>query len=267
MALIHTSKAEFSDLFNDFFEDCPFHVENALAISHELPEAPRLASDSRAATSMEQFGGTRLLNLDPQAHPNLANTVADDFLSHTRRPSDFSIESVHILRNPDIWDRYQATKKIRRERMRKTQENRQRARAEAVQRTSLAASEGSLAESEDQDKEEPEIRFRDEILFHGTQQSKISSILHNGLDPKMTIRANYGKGIYFSDAIEKCMQYTDAQSKMGQQYSIILCCVLLGKILVEPYDKSSRKLYPTSNFLPPGYDSAVAHDVFKEWVV
>ncbi|GJJ70095.1 hypothetical protein EMPS_02444 [Entomortierella parvispora] len=268
MALIHTSKDEFSDLFTDFFEDLPFNVENALAIPHDPPETSRPHADaSVAVSSTGQYGGTRLLNLDPQAYPKLASTVANDFYSHTRRHSDFSIESVHILRNHDIWDRYQAAKRYRRERMRKTQENRQRAREEASLRTPLAASEASLTEHEDQDQEEPEIRFRDEILFHGTQQSKISSILHNGLDPKMTIRANYGKGVYFSDSIEKCMQYTDAQTMMGQTYSIILCCVLLGKIMVEPYDKACRRLYPTSNFLPPGYDSAVAHDVFKEWVV
>ncbi|KAG0043352.1 putative E3 ubiquitin-protein ligase dtx2 [Gryganskiella cystojenkinii] len=297
MALIHTNKAEFSDLFTPFFEDCSLEEENSIALplldptegtnsrnnyngsntnnslfgyqppaGGGFPSIPNSTDSTATATantvssaSTGHYGGTRLLNLDQHRYPELASIVANDFYSHTHRQSDYRVESVHILRNPLVWDRYKATKAMRRERSKKWYDQRQRTRAASA--TDLPLTE------EDENWEAPEDRFRDEILFHGTQKSKIASILHNGLDPKMTVRANYGKGLYFSDAIEKCMQYTDTQTTMDQEYSIILCCVILGNVLVEPYEKSSRRLFPTSNFLPPGYDSAVAHDVYKEWIV
>ncbi|KAF9382955.1 hypothetical protein CPC16_009130 [Podila verticillata] len=192
MALVHTSKAEFSELFVQFFEDCAPHVEAMPNVPFERIEKEPVVTLSDAP------GATKHLNLDPAMFPDVCNAVVGDFFGHCPANEDM---------------------------------------------------------------------FRDEILFHGTPKRKLPSILQKGLDPRTTVRANYGKGVYFSDSIEKCMQYVDPQTSMEQEYSIILCCVLLGKVWVEPYEKAQRTLDQNTMFLPEGYDSAVGHDSFKEWIV
>lgn len=225
MTLVHTNKAEFSELFTQFFEDCAPEIE-------AIPNAPFDRIDKEPVITLSDTpGATKHLNLDPAVFPDVCNAVVGDFFGHCRNKDDYSIQSLRLLRNPVTWHRYQSEKKVRRR----------------------------LAEDVDM--------FRDEILFHGTPKRKLSSILQNNLDPRTTVRANYGKGVYFSDSIEKCMQYVDPQTSMEQEYSIILCCVLLGKVWVEPYEKAQRKLDPNTMFLPEGYDSAVGHDSFKEWIV
>ncbi|KAG0087491.1 putative E3 ubiquitin-protein ligase dtx2 [Podila epicladia] len=221
MTLVHTNKAEFSELFTQFFEDC----------APEIEAIPNVRFDKEPITLSDTPGATKHLNLDPAVFPDVCNAIVGDFFGHCRNKDDYSIQSLRLLRNPVTWHRYQSEKKVRRR----------------------------LAEDVDM--------FRDEILFHGTPKRKLSSILQNNLDPRTTVRANYGKGVYFSDSIEKCMQYVDLQTSMEQEYSIILCCVLLGKVWIEPYEKAQRKLDSNTMFLPEGYDSAVGHDSFKEWIV
>ncbi|KAG0335865.1 hypothetical protein BG000_007159 [Podila horticola] len=225
MTLVHTSKAEFSEMFTQFFENCAPEIE-------AIPNAPFDRIDKEPAITLSDApGATKHLNLDPAAFPDVCNAIVGDFFGHCRNKDDYSIQSLRLLRNPVTWHRYQGEKQVRRR----------------------------LAEDVDM--------FRDEILFHGTPKRKLPSILQNNLDPRTTVRANYGKGVYFSDSIEKCMQYVDTQTSMEQEYSIILCCVLLGKVWVEPYEKAQRKLDSNTMFLPEGYDSAVGHDSFKEWIV
>ncbi|KAF9930041.1 putative E3 ubiquitin-protein ligase dtx2 [Modicella reniformis] len=211
-----------------------------------------------------------LLNLDPfnpkiqELAPNihdLCRTIASDFYIHTRDPFDYEVKSVHLLRNPVVWRRYQSEKKLRRSLAQ--DKARAQAKSKAVATVAAAQSAGFSTWSTEQFQGstgmiDPELLFRDEVLFHGTQKHKLPSILLNGLDPKMTVRANYGKGCYFSDSIEKCMQYVDVQKSMEQEYSIILCCVLLGNVLVEPHERGKRKLNAQTMFLPDGYDSATA---------
>ncbi|KAF9173796.1 putative E3 ubiquitin-protein ligase dtx2 [Mortierella sp. AD011] len=257
MPLVQSCSAEFTDLFQRFFENPPSDLEKkALPIirpfGSNLPDQPGVGSSLQ-------------LDISPNDDKELFNLIAGDFLGHTRDMSDYSIQSIRLLRNPLVWKRYQAEKQLRRQLAQQEREMRQqtRATAHAPQNTATWASSGTHPFDED----DPNELFRDEILYHGTFKDRITSILLNGLDPKMTVRANYGRGVYFSDSIEKCMQYVDKQTSFHQEYSIVLCCVLLGRVLVESYEKSKRKLGQHTMFLPEGYDSAVAHDVFKEWIV
>ncbi|KAF9085528.1 hypothetical protein BGX23_009578 [Mortierella sp. AD031] len=257
MPLINASKTELSDLFKPFFEDCPQDVEDRLAIPFDktLPQFtstvyPHLQADASFGLDPQ----TRLLNLDYATYTELCNTIAQDFFAHTRFPSDYDIKSVHVLRNPLVWARYQAEKQLRR-RLAKERRARENPLHPHAQPPSAA------------NEEDPEELYRDEILYHGTHKTRVPSILMNGLEPRMTIRANYGQGVYFSDSIEKCMQYVDYQTSLDQEYSIILCCVLLGRVMVEPHEKAKRNMNPQIKFLPPSFDSAVEHDVYKEWVV
>ncbi|KAG0230011.1 hypothetical protein B0O80DRAFT_499069 [Mortierella sp. GBAus27b] len=265
MSLVRTPKAEFSDMFRPFFEDCPPELERAASVMSDGSPNPFLAGNlsETSATNgpVDRIGSTTFMNLDPlnpkiqELVPNiydLCKTVASDFYAHTRDPYDYEVKSVYLLRNPVVWSRYQAEKKLRRA---------------LIQEHNTALAQAGTPVPPTSVDDDPEQLFRDEVLFHGTQQHKLSSILTNGLDPKMTVRANYGKGCYFSDTIEKCMQYVDIQRTVDQEYSIILCCVLLGKVMIEPHDRSKRVLSPQTVFLPDGYSSAMAHDVYKEWVV
>ncbi|KAG0022171.1 putative E3 ubiquitin-protein ligase dtx2 [Entomortierella chlamydospora] len=257
MPLVQSCSAEFTDLFQRFFENPPPDLEKK-TLPIIRPFGSNLPDQPGAGSSLQ-------LDISPNDDKELFNLIAGDFLGHTRDMSDYSIQSIRLLRNPVVWKRYQAEKQLRRQLAQQEREMRQqtRATAHAPQNTATWASSGTCPFDED----DPNELFRDEILYHGTFKDRITSILLNGLDPKMTVRANYGRGVYFSDSIEKCMQYVDKQTSLNQEYSIVLCCVLLGRVLVESYEKSKRKLGQHTMFLPEGYDSAVAHDVFKEWIV
>ncbi|KAF9954975.1 putative E3 ubiquitin-protein ligase dtx2 [Mortierella alpina] len=258
MPLVHTCMDEFSDLFRPFFEDCPPEVEAAASIPIDQPlPSPSVLPLWPVKAPAQDPGPIKLLNLDPNTYPDLCRVVAGDFYSHTRDRSDYSIQSVHVLRNPFVWKRYQAEKQLRRQLAQEEREKRKQA-------TATPSSPLSSAQ-DDKDNLDPVELFRDEVLFHGTHKKHLPSILLNGLDPRTTTRASYGKGVYFSDAIEKCTGYIDPQVSMDQEYSIIICCVLLGNVLVEPY--SNKTLNSQTMFLPTGYDSAVAQGLFQEWIV
>lgn len=257
------SRDEFSARFKEFFEGCSpeFELAHAVPFDTALPQFtstvyPHL--DPEATYGLDPQ--TMLLNITPATHADLCGMIASDFLAHTRVPADYSITSMRVLRNPLVWARYQAEKQLRRQLAvnRRDAVARERAKGNTnvhVQPISAANEEG------------PEELYRDEILYHGTHQTRVPAILINGLDPRMTVRANYGQGVYFSDSIEKCMQYVDYQTSMEQEYSIILCCVLLGRVMVEPHEKGKRNMNPQIKFLPPSFDSAVETDIYREWIM
>ncbi|KAF9165271.1 hypothetical protein DFQ26_000374 [Actinomortierella ambigua] len=116
-------------------------------------------------------------------------------------------------------------------------------------------------------KDPPKTAFFDAILFHGTSTCALPSILENGLDPRTTFRSCYGQGLYFSDTVEKCMHYVDIQDTFVQVYSILLCCVVLGNVLVNPFAKDQRQVNSDTLFLPPGFDSVCEMNPLKEFVV
>jgi len=64
------------------------------------------------------------------------------------------------------------------------------------------------------------------LLFHGTPDTNIDSILSNGLDPDRRERQLLGKGDYFADAVKKCMQYCRGAKR------IIVFAVLMDSQLV-----------------------------------
>ncbi|KAF9112083.1 putative E3 ubiquitin-protein ligase dtx2 [Mortierella sp. AM989] len=261
MPLVQSCRAEFTDLFQKFFENCSPDLEKK-----GLPFVrPPGSIANTNLNGQDQRGSTQMLDISPNEETGLFNTIAGDFLGHTRDKTDYQVQSIRLLRNPVLWKRYHAEKQLRRQLAQQERASREQARATAQTPPNTAAS--TNAATYPVEEEDPEQLFRDEILYHGTSKDRVSSILLNGLDPKMTVRANYGKGVYFSDSIEKCMQYVDKQTSLYQEYSIVLCCILLGRVLVEPHEKAKRTLGHHTMFLPEGYDSAVAHDVFKEWII
>ncbi|KAH7056446.1 hypothetical protein BKA57DRAFT_204384 [Linnemannia elongata] len=258
-----SNRGEFSAHFKEFFEGCSpeFELAHAVPFDTTMPQFtstvyPHLRPDATYGLDPQ----TMLLNITPTTHADLCGMIAGDFLAHTRVPADYSITSMRVLRNPLVWARYQAEKQLRRQLAISRRDAVARERAKG--NTSVHVQPISAANEED-----PEELYRDEILYHGTHQTRVPAILINGLEPRMTVRANYGQGVYFSDSIEKCMQYVDYQTSMEQEYSIILCCALLGRVMVEPHEKGKRNLSPQIKFLPPSFDSAVENDIYKEWII
>ncbi|KAF9185830.1 putative E3 ubiquitin-protein ligase dtx2 [Haplosporangium sp. Z 767] len=270
MPLIRARRAEFSDQFKHFFENCPPELERTASIPYDRTAAiavPWPVHDNKVP-GLDESGETLLMNLDPSIFPELCNTIGNEFYNRTRDRSDYHIHSAYVLRNPVLWRRYQAEKLRRRqlaENQRKLREE-ARAQAQALSTTTTGAYNAPILPFTTEE-DDPEELFHDEIMFHGTQRRRIPSILLTGLDPRMTVRSIHGKGVYFSDSIEKCMQYIDPQTSMHQEYSIILSCVLLGRVLVESYDRTKRTLDPDSVALPDGYDSATCGEGFKEWII
>ncbi|KAG0275949.1 hypothetical protein BGZ95_008195 [Linnemannia exigua] len=211
-----------------------------------------------------------LIEIPRPSFATLFDSISSDFYAHTRCPTDYDIQRIQVLCNPIVWTRYHTEKQIRRrrelERQTEARANTQRCRIHDNNTRSVM---DTLNATPPPYTISPEDLFKDEILFHGTSKANISSILANGLDPRLSHNNTnmYGSGCYFSDSIEKCMQYVDDQTEIDQEYSILLCAVIVGRVMVEPEDRKARVLSQTSFFLPEGYDSAVEQDFCKEWVV
>ncbi|KAF9129893.1 putative E3 ubiquitin-protein ligase dtx2 [Mortierella sp. 14UC] len=258
-----SNRPEASDLFREFFENCSPEFEQAHAVPFDTAMPSSTSSVYPHLQPNAAYGldpQTALLNLTHRTHPELCSNITNKFLSHTRIPEDYRITSVQVLKNPLIWARYQAEKQLRRKLAAERRDMFARERAKGS--NSVHCQSPSAANEED-----PEELYRDEILYHGTHQQRIPAILINGLEPRMTVRASYGQGVYFSDSIEKCMQYVDYQASMEQEYSIVMCSVLLGRVMVEAHDKTKRNMNPQVKFLPPSFDSAVVIDTYKEWII
>ncbi|KAF9291439.1 hypothetical protein BGZ88_006893, partial [Linnemannia elongata] len=221
------------------------------------------------------------IDLSQDTLPTLYDTLCSDFFNHTRCPTDFAIQRIQIMSNTVTWNRYQTEKRLRRRR----EYEQQLAFCAAINNlmkngspttfsgANSLASTGTIPTSDILNTNLPshstaaKLLYKDELLFHGTRKANLPSILRNGLDPRLSHRRNYGAGCYFSDSIEKCMQYVDKQTEIEQEYSVLVCAVLLGRVLVEPEERKARVLKPGSFFLPNGYDSAAETDFWKEWIV
>lgn len=221
------------------------------------------------------------IDLSRDTLPTLYDTLCNDFFNHTRCPTDFAIQRIQIMSNTVTWNRYQTEKRLRRRR----EYEQQLAFCAAINNlmkngspttffgANALASTGTIPTSDILNTNLPshstaaKLLYKDELLFHGTRKANLPSILRNGLDPRLSHRRNYGAGCYFSDSIEKCMQYVDKQTEIEQEYSVLVCAVLLGRVLVEPEERKVRVLKPGSFFLPNGYDSAAETDFWKEWIM
>ncbi|KAF9908210.1 hypothetical protein EC991_010136 [Linnemannia zychae] len=219
-----------------------------------------------------------LIDVPRPVFTSLYNIIANEFYAHTKCRTEYAIQRIQVLCNPIVWTRYQAEKQLRRRRELERQLHMaaNTSRCPAHDNNTRSVME-TLSNTPSPFTLTPEELFNDEVLFHGTLKANLPSILANGLDPRLSQRRNnnlstrtssiYGAACYFSDSIEKCMRYVDDQTDTEQEYSVLLCAVLLGRVLVEPEDHQARVLSQESFFLPEGYDSAVEQDLFKEWVV
>ena len=91
------------------------------------------------------------------------------------------------------------------------------------------------------------------ILFHGTDEKNISDILYD--DFSLTVNASHGhrhgKGIYFTNCIDKALYYSE---KMSQTKYVFVCLVHVGDIMVGRMDTGIHPKIPGSN---KTYDTSV----------
>lgn len=91
------------------------------------------------------------------------------------------------------------------------------------------------------------------ILFHGTDEKNISDILYD--DFSLTVNASHGhrhgKGIYFTNCIDKALYYSE---KMSQTKYVFVCLVHVGDIMVGLMDTGIHPKIPGSN---KTYDTSV----------
>ncbi|KAF9136169.1 hypothetical protein BGW39_005551 [Mortierella sp. 14UC] len=214
-----------------------------------------------------------LIDIPRSVFATLFDSISNDFYAHAKCPTDYTIRRIQVLCNPIVRTRYQAEKQLRR---RRELERQLDARANIHRCLIHGNNTRSVMETLNNTPPPltlaPEELFKDEVLFHGTSKAHLPSILANGLDPRLSQRRNnnlssktsnlsntinnYGAGCYFSDSIEKCMQYVDDQTEIEQEYSVLLCAVLVGRVLVEPEDRQARVLSQETFFLPEGFDKA-----------
>jgi uncharacterized protein YfkK (UPF0435 family) len=91
------------------------------------------------------------------------------------------------------------------------------------------------------------------ILFHGTDEKNISDILYD--DFSLTVNASHGhrhgKGIYFTNCIDKALYYSE---KMSQTKYVFVCLVHVGDIMVGSMNTGIHPKMPGSN---KTYDTSV----------
>lgn len=84
------------------------------------------------------------------------------------------------------------------------------------------------------------------ILFHGTDEKNISDILVD--DFSLTVRSSHGqrhgKGIYFTNCIDKALHYSE---KMGKKKYVFVCLVHVGNIMVGGVNTGIHPKIPGSN--------------------
>ncbi|KAF9180408.1 hypothetical protein BGZ51_006216 [Haplosporangium sp. Z 767] len=221
----------------------------------------------------------QLIDLDPINHPQQYNATQKEFYNHTRVPDEYTIQGIQLLKNNTTHRRYVAERYaqlpvLQQPAPQKSDDNpikranpstatplppRKKAKISGLRSTSESLPVGTPLQTS--------TLFQDHILFHGTHKRNIPSILKNGLDPRLSLRQRHGAGVYFSDSIEKCMRYVDPQTSMEQEYSIIMCAVLLGNVFVEARESQYRQLVKDTFFPPEGFDSVVIENDYHEWVV
>ena len=91
------------------------------------------------------------------------------------------------------------------------------------------------------------------ILFHGTDEKNISDILND--DFSLTVNESHGhrhgKGIYFTNCIDKALYYSE---KMSKTKYVFVCLVHVGDIMVGRMDTGIHPKIPGSN---KTYDTSV----------
>jgi hypothetical protein len=107
----------------------------------------------------------------------------------------------------------------------------------------------------------------EEFLVHCSRNDALESILRNGFSPAYTVRAAYGKGVYFADNVGKCDQY--ASPYPSGYCKMLLCMVDLGRSLswandcrddksnCFPEATEQRTLLPLPNDPAETYDSVI----------
>ncbi|KAG0259527.1 hypothetical protein BG011_002575 [Mortierella polycephala] len=221
----------------------------------------------------------QLIDLDPINHPQQFNATRKEFYDHTRVPDEYTIQGIQLLKNNTTHRRYVAEKYARlpapqQPALQKSNDKHNKRANPPTAVPLLPRKKVKISDLLSTSESLPAFAslqtstlFQDHILFHGTQKRNIPSILKNGLDPRLGHRPHRGAGVYFSDSIEKCMRYVDTQTSMEQEYSIIMCAVLLGNVFVEAREAQYRQPNKETFFPPEGFDSVVIENDYHEWVV
>jgi len=109
------------------------------------------------------------------------------------------------------------------------------------------------------------------LLFHCSRNDALESVLRNGFSPAYTVRAAYGKGVYFADNMGKCDQYASPHTSgpFKGVCTMLLCKVDLGcslswandcrgdKSKCFPKATAQRTLIPLPDDPSETYDSVI----------
>ena len=97
------------------------------------------------------------------------------------------------------------------------------------------------------------------LLLHGTTKQNAKKILREGFDDRLSARALYGDGIYFSTDPCKIMQYCDEDATgQGSEKCAILARVLLGHPYVAEAPRQGQRRPPPVHGTDELHDSVVA---------
>jgi hypothetical protein len=68
------------------------------------------------------------------------------------------------------------------------------------------------------------------LLYHGTTESAVGTIIHHGFNPERNVRSVYGKGSYFAKNASYSRDYAPPRS--DKISFMLLCSVLVGNVAV-----------------------------------
>ncbi|XP_059159034.1 uncharacterized protein LOC131943044 [Physella acuta] len=85
-------------------------------------------------------------------------------------------------------------------------------------------------------KKELYYEVNEHYLFHGTKSDNIDTLIHNGLDPRLSSEGGmFGRGIYAAEIVTKSDQYSDQKNQRvrnGTQLKLFLTRMLLGNVFL-----------------------------------
>ncbi|KAI8798501.1 poly [ADP-ribose] polymerase 10/14/15 [Biomphalaria glabrata] len=77
--------------------------------------------------------------------------------------------------------------------------------------------------------------INEHYLFHGAKSDAITTLINNGLDPRVSNNCMFGKGVYTAEKSTKADQYSDMKDQRvsnGTQLQIIITRMLLGNVFL-----------------------------------
>eukprot|EP00931_Biecheleriopsis_adriatica_P117637 TRINITY_DN93138_c0_g1_i1.p1 TRINITY_DN93138_c0_g1~~TRINITY_DN93138_c0_g1_i1.p1 ORF type:complete len:690 (-),score=119.73 TRINITY_DN93138_c0_g1_i1:27-2096(-) len=144
----------------------------------------------------------------------------------------FEVQAARRVENSKLSNQYVALKKRVQASIKDATEDEEGVAIAQVLTSKFLRAEGDFVE-ESISVDNLDLPLNEHLMWYGAMKEEVRMIAHNGLDVTRGSNnpdfARFGRGLYFSDAIDKSLEYAEKDDDGIQ--SILLCRVCCGKVL------------------------------------